>query len=322
MDRGDLLAAVAATVLLIAAAIVYVFHKDDGGAPGPASRGGSASIAIANRRGPGSISEIFAKSHDYLEFANSVHRRAKDGDPDAQYYLGEALRYCAVGYRSYFNTRDGGRGKFRSLAEAVQRASERQPELSADEAREIYTRCHSLQEIGAGKFGTVMKWRDASAAAGQPLAQMDLAMDQLLQSGIMFSGDDVDVASLAARQKKLRDSSLELARKALRSKDPEVVWKMGDLQAALATSQEEAMRQQWLWRVAACQRGYDCGRTAAWYRFQCRFDTLCRSGESGLDLIRRATQSQFDAISQQAIQLNADVDAGRARIGFNARHPP
>lgn len=264
---------------------------------------------------PTGIRGRFAHASEYFEFVQSIYPAATAGDRDAQYYLGEAVRFCVSGYRAYFSR--GSMGT-RTLDEAMQRAAVYFG-LSSDEAQDLYNKCHALMEGDYKQFGSADEWIAESAKQGQPLAQVSLANTLLLQSTIAAEtdgkpGPDSGGANLPEHT----GSVAALALSAVKSKDPEVIWKIADLQQALTNSGDDAERQQWIWRVAACQRGFDCSEKAAWYEFMCRFDQYCRPGESGMDLIRRATGDDFYSVESMAKRLNSDIDNDRwSEIGFS-----
>jgi hypothetical protein len=249
-----------------------------------------------------SLEKEFADSRDYLAFAQSTHAKAVAGDPVAQYYLAEALSFCASGYSTYFDRGN----KRRTLDEALQWASTRLGGgASLDEVNDIYTRCQSLQDAGSQQFGQPAEWLAKSSDAGFPKAQAKSAGNLYSEAiraslGAMSSG--------SARE--LRARADELVEQAISSKDPAVLWAVADMQAAITSDVSAAEKLQWVWRLAACQRGYDCSPTASWHEFMCRYDYLCRPGEDGVELIRRATQHEFSEVERQAREFNEKLDRG------------
>jgi hypothetical protein len=94
------------------------------------------------------------------------------------------------------------------------------------------------------------------------------------------------------------------------------MWEIGDQQKAFAG--DDASRTQWAWRLAACERGYDCSDRAEWRQVMCRGDYNCQPGESAADLIHRATGNDFPEIEELASSLNAKIDAGKFdELGLN-----
>lgn len=239
----------------------------------------------------------FHTSADLWQFAENIHPAAKAGDPAAQYYLSRALKYCEDNFRFYFIRGN----RRRTLDEAMVWASTRTG-IDAEEAREVHARCSRLQET-SHPFGTAEAWLTASKEKGFSLAMIDAARQLAAEAGV--SGATEHVA--------MRDEAKQLALRALESKDPRVVFGMGDLAALFVGDLKKASQLQWVWRLAACKRGYDCGQDADWIRLQCRFDHNCQPYESGVDFIRRANSEDFDEIERLANDLNARLDAGDFR---------
>jgi hypothetical protein len=241
-----------------------------------------------------SFESRFHASADLWQFAESIHLAAEAGDPAAQYYLSRALKYCDDNFRFYF-VRGNRR---RTLDEAMQWASTR-PGLEAEEAREVHARCSRLQET-SHRFGTAGEWLSASKEKGFSLALIDTARQLAVTAGVSGAKENVEMRSEAKR----------LALRALESKDPQVIFDMGDLVALFAGDMKKGSQEQWVWRLAACKRGYECGQDAEWIQLQCRFDPNCQPYESGVDFIRRMNSEDFDEIERLANDLNARLDAG------------
>ena len=238
------------------------------------------------------LAEQFAAAKDLWEFAESVLPRAQAGDAAAQFYLFKALRYCDDGYRFYF---DRG-GKRRTLDQALQWASTR-PTTSLDEVREIHQKCFRLKE-STHSFGAGDDWLFAANSKHFPLANMEMAQ-RLWGQSVKAQGNPHDA---------LPDEAQRLALLALRSKDPEVLFQFGDL-TGMFRDVDSASQEQWVWRLAACQRGYDCSSSAEWLRAFCRFDRNCQPYEGGVDFIRRNNPGDFEEIDTLARDLNAKLDA-------------
>ncbi len=236
----------------------------------------------------------FHASADLWQFAESIHPAAQAGDPAAQYYLSRTLKYCDDSFRFYF-VRGNRR---RTLDEGMQWASTRAG-LEAEEAREVHARCSRLQET-SHSFGTAGEWLSASKEKGFSLAMIDTARQLAVTAGV----------SGATQHVEMRDEAKRLALRALESKDPQVIFDMGDLAVLFVEDMKKASQEQWVWRLAACKRGYECGPDAEWVQLQCRFDPNCQPYESGIDFIRRMNSEDFDEIERLANDLNARLDAG------------
>jgi hypothetical protein len=171
--------------------------------------------------------------------------------------------------------------------------------MNIDEVNEIYQKCHRLKEGDSSRFGKAEGWLRKSADGRNPRAQIDLAANLFVEAGVSGTVDD------AAK----RNEAKRLARDALTTKDPAVVWGVGDLALLFSGNSEKAGHYEWIWKIAACQRGYDCSSTAEWRKAYCRFDMNCQPYETGFDVIRRLTKSDYDQIEQEAKELNARLDA-------------
>ncbi len=237
------------------------------------------------------ISKAYSTSRDYYEFAESIADRARSGDANAQYYLYAALSYCDEIYRAYFRQKDN---KTRTLDEALNRVSTRQAE-SVEVVRTAHSRCARLFDGGAEQFGVAADWLRSAAAQNQPLALTITAVALLLQ------GETPDAAAQA--------DAKSMFITALKSKDPEVVWRIGEAQTMLNGGDERNL-QQWSWWLAACRRGFDC-ENSRWLEFSCRFDQLCAQDRNAIDYIRRSTELDFPEVEARATQINADIDSER-----------
>jgi len=225
---------------------------------------------------------------DYLDFVRSLLSAARAGDHAAQFYIFRALDYCDDGYRGYF----GGQGRRRTLDEALKWASTRWPRDS-EEIFRVHGRCHTLMETDVKDLGERGEWLRQAAEGGYPLAQVIGARKQL------FLGADPDK----------REEPRSLVAKAIRSRDPEVIWEIGlaplDIDPA-----NEAVSDHRAWWLAACLRGFDCSPQSGWMWQMCRYDPNCQPYESWPDLLRRTSGNDFPEIEARARWINEKIDAG------------
>lgn len=237
----------------------------------------------------------FRAATDYLEYSKSILAAAREGNRDAQFYLYSALQFCEREYGFFF--RKG--TSWLTLDEALQKASTRPPQ-NIDDVQEVYDKCHSMHDADASEFGNAFEWLAKATTAGQPVALATTASRTLVN-------DESPQAKLDASAGR---TPQDLLAEAVKSKDPQVLWTIGELQVALRGYSAETMKSQWAWWLVACERGFDCSASSPWYRFSCRVDQLCQPGETAVDYIRRSTQADFPDIEERAKEINAKLNAG------------
>jgi hypothetical protein len=240
-----------------------------------------------------SYADQFDTAYDLLPFADAMHKRAVAGDDAAQYWLARVLERCGPIYDAVFEA-DGAQSDKPPLRldEAVA-AEEANPSLGADEIREIHLQCAQLRGVDRARYGNASDWLNRAARSGYPLAQVRRAAELALGSGGAPN----------------RADARELVRAAVKSGDPEVLRQTGAVAQLLAEGESARERHEWVWEVAACQRGANCGPTAEWVRSLCALDRKCQPYEAAVDVIRRRVGAQLPEIEEEARQLNARIDA-------------
>jgi hypothetical protein len=260
----------------------------------------------------------FASSSNYEAFARSAIDAARAGNPDAQYALYRALNYCELDYRAYFEMG----GKTRTIDEALQLASTT-PGMSVEAIQLAYDRCHDLREHGAAQWGDAQEWLARATDGGHPVAQATSALQLILrqETRIQLAPGGGRVASKEAKAREQDPHELLLA--AVQSRDPAVLWQIGQMQGVLksahgpstdgaAEGRYPRMNDTFAWWLVACERGYDCSEHAEWYRNLCRYGPDCRPGESAVEFMRREAQVQnlYD-LDQRMQEISERLDAGR-----------
>jgi hypothetical protein len=249
---------------------------------------------------------LLRKAENYRAFALETLEKARGGNPDAQFALSEALFYCDDKFKYYFT-----RGKRRlTLDEALQSMSTRAP-VAMDDVRISYARCHDLQEQPVDGIGTSSDWLKAATAAGHPRAQARTATFDLMKSELA-SVQAYQGVKTGVNPDEQRSAAIDLLKQALKSKDPSVLWSVSDLRDIITGNASDAQTDQWVWRLAACKRGYDCSETSVWRQQFCGYDqgTQCFSGETGVDLIRRVTGVSYQEVERRADEIARQVGAG------------
>ena len=239
--------------------------------------------------------EELKNATDQWEFAASLLAEAKRGNGAAQYYLATALYDCQAFDQMYF--RDGNR--HRTYDEAMQNAVKRGG-INWEYVSGVFKRCKRLVEAKETPFGNPDDWMKAASENGNPLAQAQTAV------GIAWKAR-FDEQPVRAREE--RDEARRLAFEALRTKDPAALVLVGDVASVLDSRQGADNPHEWVWLLAACERGLDCSRQSTWYQFRCSADSKCQPYENGVvDVVRRETGSRFIELERRAKELNAKLD--------------
>jgi hypothetical protein len=87
--------------------------------------------------------KTFVHASNYYEFIRNAIGAAREGNPEAQFYISEALNYCDWGYNSFFRRKPDSPAT--SLEEAMGRFTVHFPNAVAF-IHDIYDRCHVLME--------------------------------------------------------------------------------------------------------------------------------------------------------------------------------
>jgi hypothetical protein len=259
---------------------------------------------------PMSLAAQFNQAPNLLAFVNGLLPAARRGDAQAQYFVYKSINFCAGAYAAYFE--DGppaAGGPHRTLEEALRLASAQSPPVPwlAQEMRSVHARCHALVNTQAAAVGDPSQWLRRAAHAGHPLAQAAYAQAEIhrieLASTTPVDGDKARIQNLLAN--------------ALRSKQPDVLWAIGEHQGFLTPDGEQAALDQWAWKLLACQRGLDCTGAAPWYRSVCLADPTCVPGEDGLGYIRRMVLDDYLRVQTRAAELGRHLDGAQwAALGL------
>lgn len=246
---------------------------------------------------------ILGTSKDYWEFAQSVLPAALQGDADAQFYLSRALEYCSENNRMFFERR----GRQLSLGEAIEFAARRH--LSLETAQSVFDRCHRFQGQLSNQFGSAAEWLAKATSAGQPLAQASTAgkiLEQRLRQNFVQAGGAPNP------QQELADKTdpRVLLRDAVKSGEPEVYFRIGDVQGLLRPAATDSNIDRYAWILIACNRGFDCSYAAQWVRNSCGGDPQCESITHPEDLVRLLAADSWPAVQARAQQLEANLAIG------------
>jgi hypothetical protein len=246
----------------------------------------------------------FAEAHNYWQFANDALSAANAGDADAQFYLSKALEYCAEHNSMYFQRK----GKPIGLDEGLQYAVQRH--LPIEIAQAAYDRCHEFLDRDSSGLGSAAAWLARATSAGQPLAQGESASKILIQelrqdfvrAGGLPTGDAPD----------MEGDARELFRSAVQSREPEVLFRIGEAQPLLDPANTDSNTNRFAWWLLACQSGFDCTANAEWVKNSCANAPQCVASANGpSDIVRILAGDKWPEVEQRAHDLSISLDEGK-----------
>lgn len=249
---------------------------------------------------------LLAESQDYLAFARRVLPSARAGDPDAQYYLSRALEFCADVDRSYFSRH----GQQLGLDQAIQYAAQLHRRVEAVQV--AYDRCHELSKHDSSEFGTAQQWLASATKAGQPVAESATA-EKLLVQGILqqYARAAGAVSTSIHEPSTVVADPQELLYKAVQSRDPEVLYNIGESYPMLHPNDSDRVVVQDAWKLLACERGLDCTTDSELLNFICYdWDPTCNSASSPDDYIRSLAGNKWPEVQRRAVEIGSELDQG------------
>jgi len=243
----------------------------------------------------------FRESPDYLEYVRSLLGPARAGNHAAQFYIFRALDKCKYEFSLYFGARIR-----QSLDDALRSAAEKGWPFDPEEVRRVHGRCSGLMESDVKELGDRNEWLALATAGKHPLAQVYFARFLSMEAR---KSDNDDAAG--------RETRKLLLAEALRSREPEVIFEIGNSSYVTVASDGEAAWGEYAWVLAACLRGLDCAPQSDIARTLCLYDRACQPYESVPDIIRRGNETEFPAWEDKAHWINEKIDAGDwAALGF------
>jgi hypothetical protein len=156
-------------------------------------------------------------------------------------------------------------------------------------------------EADAKDLGEHAKWLRLASEGGYPLAQVAFAQYQTHEMRRTKSDDGAK-----------REDRRLLVAKAIRSRDPAVIWEIGSLSLGAVRSEDEEDPNlvHLSWFLAACQRGFDCSSQSDGVYMMCMFDRACQPYESVAEILRRTAGEELPALEASARWINEKIDAG------------
>jgi hypothetical protein len=270
---------------------------------------GAAVAAVPSNSTPlVNFKTLFAESGNYWDLAHRILADAKKGNPDAQFYLWRILHECSDASSAYFHED----GRTLSLNGALRRADRLL--LPQVRVRFFYDRCHDFLDMDSTELGDAAMWLAAATTAGQPLAQATTAMQIAMQEVVTpparaHSGPAADSSGAPVKTDSL--SYHQLLRLAVESRDPEVLFDIGDMQFMLNPNNPEHDIDRYAWMLIACESGFDCTSNAGWVQNGCLPRIDCEGMTGPTDYIRHLAGDEWQAVEQRSGEIRMKLDAGQ-----------
>jgi len=249
--------------------------------------------------------DVAGTIEDYGALIDKLLPLAEDGNAKAQYDVYEATTYCQERVRFYFTRR----GRRLTLEEGLAWAIERN--VSYETAQAVHKQCGKFLEMDPKDQSGAVNWLNAAAKQGYAPAQSALAAkileDQQRRGFASASG----IATAASTESLDRTkSATELLREAVKSRDPEVLFTIGEMIPLIHPTAAEVDSERLAWMALACERGFDCSAQAEWVVASC-LSAECQSINSPNEVVRILAGDRWIEVRARARELGASLDAGR-----------
>ena len=198
---------------------------------------------------------------DYATFVGEALPAAERGDADAQFALYAAFAFC----------RDG----------MMERTPEQRARIPAALWDDMHRRCDALVAQYPDLAGEASSWLQRSLDADFPRAIAFSAREDIerLERG------EIRGAQAEALVPLLKSRLVT----ALAANDPAITEGISTKLGPLFPGDSRVETAYWVWRLAACEQGLDCGPQVEWLHDVCRIRDNCIRGESGQEYIRRVS---------------------------------
>jgi hypothetical protein len=194
--------------------------------------------------------QLLTGNIDFLQFLKAAVPAAKAGDGRAAWYIGQGLQLCMAALRNIY----GGHPEESLEAQLQQELAQMHPntpQYLRDELVRKARRCFSLSNAKENPWGgppqTPEQWMAQAYAAGDPLAQVDVAARAVAD---LMADAQMPEDVRAAKVRVVRDN----LRSAVESGDPDALYSAG----MLVANNEKYTSQGLAAALAACDLGRDC----------------------------------------------------------------
>ena len=101
----------------------------------------------------------------------------------------------------------------------------------------------------------------------------------------------------------------ELLRAAVESRDPEVLFTIGEVQPLLNPLSTQNDVNRLAWWVVACRRGFNCSASADWVRSVCGDTAPCASAVDSADRLRILAGNDWTKVRRRAQEIDSKLNA-------------
>jgi hypothetical protein len=281
--------------------------------PHPPSVGGKTPFrpkgSIAKSSPAAAYRQQFAQATSYYEFVRNAFPAAKGGNPEAQFYISEALGFCKQGYEMFFSKRSPDLPT-PSLEEQIGKFTSHFSNLIGV-IRNVHGKCHDLMENDVAQWGTREDWlvkaTDANLPAAQARTAETLLGDEVLHRPPTIQSQEQDPRALLRSALAAGDpTALMVAGGFLRAVDEMNSPRLNDAQA-----RDQRTENRLAWWLLACNRGYDCSENSPWFSEVCATDPVCRSAptDAVAYIHQVADLRHYADLDQRADEFSAKVAA-------------
>ncbi len=224
--------------------------------------------------------EIAVHATNFGKVANDALPAANSGNSDAQFALYALFQYCRDGMR--------------------QRTPEQRSRIPEPIFREMHARCDGLAAQFPDLAGEADRWLHKALEAKFPRALAFAAYE------------DLNAMARKPPKKEERQRRIYAARsnilQALNSNDPAITFEVATVLWQFFPDDPRVEQAKWVWRLAGCEQGLECGSKEMFVLDDCRRRNMCMNDETTAQYILRV--GDFPSLDARAHNLARTLRKG------------
>ena len=177
-------------------------------------------------------------------------------------------------------------------------------------ARAMLLPTYDISESHRWELASAREGQSTPGAAEQPLAT---AVTFTKIMGRSLQPDLLNFAGVPVLQTGVFPNGVftlrELLRAAVESRDPEVLFTIGEVQPLLNPLSTENGINRLAWWVVACRRGFNCSASADWVRSMCGDTAPCASAVDSADRLRILAGDDWTRVRRRAQEIDSRLEA-------------